>query len=314
LYPDALVAQILAASTYPTQVVEADRWLQTNSNLNGDNLAAEVDKQSWDPSVKALTQFPTVLDNMNTNLSWTSALGDAYFNQQQDVLSAIQVLRRRAQNAGTLKDTPQQTVTTQDQSIIIEPSEPEVVYVPTYDPWLVYGPPIPIYPGYYYGGPLVYPYFSFGRGIGIGLGLGFGWGWHSWDFDWRHHDVVFNHAPFTSHSHTFFHLHPFIGGPSLPAAGRFGPSGLGVPDGDGFNHGRDGFPGNGHQRAIRGFGEPHADTGNRSGAFSGFGEGGEVHAFSSRGQSSFGGGHGFGFGGGHGFGGGIRGGGGGRHR
>jgi len=142
------VAQILAASTYPTQVVEADRWLQKHSKPNGDKQDKDVDKQSWDPSVKALTQFPSVLANMDTNLSWTSALGDAYFNQPQDVMTAIQVMRERAQAAGTLKSTPQQTVTTQGQTIIIEPAEPQVVYVPTYDPWLVYGAPLPIFPGY----------------------------------------------------------------------------------------------------------------------------------------------------------------------
>ena len=102
LYPDELIAQILAASTYPTEVVQADRWLQQHSNLQGEELAAEVDQQSWDPSVKALTAFPSVLSNLDTNLSWTSALGDAYFNQQQDVLDAVQVMRARAQSAGNL--------------------------------------------------------------------------------------------------------------------------------------------------------------------------------------------------------------------
>src|SRR4029077_451384 len=130
LYPDELVAQILAASTYPTEIVEAERWLQQNSSLKGAQLASEVDKQSWDPSVKALTQFPSVLANMDKNLSWTSALGDAYFNNQQDVLNAVQVMRTRAQAAGTLKTTPQQNVTTQGQTVIIEPANPQVVYVP----------------------------------------------------------------------------------------------------------------------------------------------------------------------------------------
>src|SRR6266545_2884125 len=119
LYPDELVAQVLAAATYPTEIVEANRWLQENSSLKGAQLADAVDKQSWDPSVKALTQFPSVLANMDKNLSWTSALGDAYFNNQQDVLNAVQVMRKRAQDAGTLKTTPQQNVTTQGQTIII---------------------------------------------------------------------------------------------------------------------------------------------------------------------------------------------------
>jgi hypothetical protein len=148
LYPDELVAQILAASTYPTEIVEADRWLQQHSNLKGAQLAAEVNKQSWDPSVKALTQFPSVLANMDKNLSWTSALGDAYFNDQQDVMNAIQVLRKRAQDAGTLKTTTQQKVATQGDTIIIQPANPQVVYVPIYYPRIVYGPPIAVYPGY----------------------------------------------------------------------------------------------------------------------------------------------------------------------
>src|SRR5215469_8162077 len=122
LYPDALVGQILAGATYPTQVVDAARWIRDNPGLKGEQLGAEVDKQPWDPSIKALTQFPSVLDNMNQNLSWTSALGDAYFNDPQNVMSAIQALRADAKKAGTLKSTPEQTVTMQGQSIVIQPS------------------------------------------------------------------------------------------------------------------------------------------------------------------------------------------------
>src|SRR5438309_6200763 len=134
LYPDALIAQILAASTYPTEIVEADRWMQQHSDLKGKQLGKEVDKQPWEPSVKALTQFPSVLANMDKNLSWTSSLGDAYVNQQQTVMAAVQVMRQRAQQAGNLKSTPQQSVTTQGKTIVIEPANPEVVYVPAYDP------------------------------------------------------------------------------------------------------------------------------------------------------------------------------------
>src|SRR5882762_6118246 len=141
LYPDALVAQILAAATYPDQIVEADRWLQQHTDLKGAQLGQEVDKQPWDPSVKALTEFPSVLANMDKNLSWTSSLGDAYVNQQQEVMSAVQVMRDRAQKAGNLKSTSQENVSNQGQTIVIEPADPEVVYVPEYDPWLVYGEP-----------------------------------------------------------------------------------------------------------------------------------------------------------------------------
>src|SRR5437868_1099124 len=114
LYPDALVAQILAASTYPDQVVEADRWLQQHPDLKGEQLGQEVDKQPWDPSVKALTKFSSVLANMDKNLSWTSSLGDAYVNQQQDVMDAVQAMRQKAKAAGNLNSTSQEKVTEKD--------------------------------------------------------------------------------------------------------------------------------------------------------------------------------------------------------
>ncbi len=136
LYPDALVAQILAASTYPTQIVEADRWMQGHSNLKGEELAKEVDKQDWDPSVKAVAQFPSVLENMDKNLSWASSLGDAYISQPQDVTDAVQTLRQQARHAGNLNGNEQEKVSTQGSTIVIEPANPDVVYVPAYDPWL----------------------------------------------------------------------------------------------------------------------------------------------------------------------------------
>src|SRR3984893_2445048 len=141
LYPDALVAQILAAATYPDQIVEADRWLQQHTELKGEQLGQEVDKQPWDPSVKALVEFPSVLANMDKNLSWTSSLGDAYVNQQQAEMNAFQLMRDGAEIAGTLKSTSQENVKSEGKTIVIEPADPEVVYVPEYDPWLVYGEP-----------------------------------------------------------------------------------------------------------------------------------------------------------------------------
>ena len=142
LYPDELVAEVLAAATYPAQVVEADRWLQDQKNLQGQQLADEVNKQPWDSSVKALAEFPSVLANMDQNLSWTSALGDAYMSQQQDVMNAVQVMRQRARASGNLASNSQQEVTEQKSNIVIEPAASEIVYVPTYDPWLVYGAPV----------------------------------------------------------------------------------------------------------------------------------------------------------------------------
>jgi hypothetical protein len=127
LYPDELVAQILAASTYPTQVVEAERWMQAHSDLKGDALANAVNTQPWDSSVKGLSQVPEVLAMMDKNLSWTSSLGEAYTNNSQAVMGAVQQMRERAQQAGNLKSTPQENVTTQGQTIVIEPASPEVV-------------------------------------------------------------------------------------------------------------------------------------------------------------------------------------------
>src|ERR1700676_2291073 len=177
LYPDALVAQIVAAASYPTEVVEADRWIQQNSSLKGEELAKAADSQSWDPSVKALTQFPSVLAMMDKNLSWTSALGEAYINQPQNVLDSVQVMRGRAQQAGNLESTPQESVTTEGQAIVIQPADPDVVYVPEYDPWDVYGEPLDFYPGWV-GGPEAYvgPGIAFGLGIGVGVLGGYGWG------------------------------------------------------------------------------------------------------------------------------------------
>jgi hypothetical protein len=288
LYPDALVGQILAASTYPTQISEAQGWMQQHSNLKGDELAQEVDKQSWDPSVKALTQFPSVLANMQKNLSWTSALGDAYTNQQQAVFNAVQEMRQRAQQAGNLKSTTQEKVSTQGQTIVIEPANPQVVYVPAYDPWIVYGPPVAIYPGWApYGGLYaVGPGISFGLGFGVGLYAGFGWGWHHWDTDWHSHHIVFNHNTYISHSRTFInHGH-----------GGFGHGGF--DRGAGF-HGSPARAPEFHGSAVA-----HA----QSGAFSGFNHGGMARGFSARGGSSFGG-RGVGGGGFHGGGGGHGGGG-----
>ena len=293
LYPDALVAQVLAASTYPDQIVEADRWLQQNPNLKGEQLGQEVDKQPWDPSVKALTEFPSVLANMDKNLSWTSSLGDAYVNQQQDVMNAVQVMREKAKAAGNLNSTSQEKVSEKDKTIVIEPADPEVVYVPEYDPWLVYGAPIGIWPDWYWY-PGLYingPGFVWGVGFGIGYFGGFGWGWHHWGSDWHHHDVLFDHHGFVSRSRVFANREHFN-------AGR-----------GGFNRGAGFHGGEFHGGTTQhGFAAPHAQPGARSGVFGGFNHGGATRGFSARGQSSFGGGsHGggsfHGGGGGHGGGG-----------
>src|SRR5579863_1199811 len=153
LYPDALVAQILAAATYSPQIVEANRFVQKSAGMPPQELAHMVNSQPWDPSVKALTAFPSVLSNLDRNLEWTSQLGDAYYNQPQDVMGAVQAMRQRAYAAGTLRPTPQETVVYQPTGIVIAPVSPAVYYVPVYNPWAVYGAPVPVYPAYYYVAP-----------------------------------------------------------------------------------------------------------------------------------------------------------------
>ena len=311
LYPDELVAQILAASTYPTQIVEAERWLQQHSSLKGAQLADEVDKEPWDPSVKALTQSPSVLANLDKNLSWTSALGDAYFNDQQDVLNAVQVMRKRAQVAGTLKTTPQQNVGTQGQTIVIEPANPEIVYLPEYDPWIVYGAPLAVYPGYFAGPWIGAPIVSFG--IGFPIGWPYGWGWDAWGCNWLSGVVIFNHNTFISRSHTFIHHRDgfrFGGGfrghendfRDRAEGSRGGPVDHRARDGfrfgGGFRGHENDFRGRAEgnrggpvdHRADRGFVVPHLEPGRSPGAFSGFDHGGVANQHSFRGQSSFGGG------------------------
>ncbi len=151
LYPDALLVQILMASTYPLEIVEAARWSKANPHFQGNQLTAALEKQNWDPSVKSLINFPSVLAMMNDKLDWTQKLGDAFLAQEKGVMDTVQKLRAKAQAQGTLKSTEQQKVTTQAQTIIIEPARPQVVYVPACNPAVVYGPWMyPAYPPYPY--------------------------------------------------------------------------------------------------------------------------------------------------------------------
>ncbi|HEX3469834.1 MAG TPA: DUF3300 domain-containing protein [Silvibacterium sp.] len=311
LYPDALIAQILAASTFPTQVVEADRWMQQNKNLSGAALAQAVDQQSWDPSVKALTQFPSVLDNMSQNLSWTSALGDAYFNNQQDVMDTIQDLRARAKAAGSLQNTPQQTVTTQGQTIVIEPAQPQVVYVPTYNPAVVYGAPVPMYYGYapYYpstGAVVAASALAFGTAVALGYAYHNSWGWNSWGTNWHGGNVVYNRNVYVSHSDTFVNRNNYYhGGNYRPNYNpgnrppRPTPYNGSHPGGNynrpanqpAGNYNRPG--GNANKPSTlpahdtnRGYGQPN--PGNKQGAFGGYNQGGAARQQSQRGQASIG--------------------------
>ena len=282
LYPDALVGQILTASTYPAEVVEAWRWLQQNSALKGKPLADAVNAQPWDPSVKALTQFSAVLDNMNENLAWTSALGDAYLNEADDVANAIQILRQRAQAAGTLETNSEQTVTTQDQTIGIEPADPDVAYVPAYDPWSVYGAPIAAYrdwfpvPGVFYDGSDLF----FDAGLDLAAFGAFAWGWQHWGYDWHRHAALHDHAPYFSHSPTFAHRH---GGPAEhPVFAHAGVSAEYVP----LSHAGE-FHSPLPTGSVVGSPQFHSEPAFRPGAFTGFDHGGTVSAYSARGRSSF---------------------------
>ena len=148
LYPDGLLAQVLAAATYPAQVSAADQWLRAQGNASADQIVAGADAQNWDPSVKALTAFPQALAQMDQNLAWTTDVGNAYYNQPQDVMQTVQVLRQRAQNAGTLQNTPQEQMSYDQGNIELAPPDPQTVYVPQYNPWNVYGAPVQPYPGF----------------------------------------------------------------------------------------------------------------------------------------------------------------------
>lgn len=286
LYPDELLAQILAAATYPTQVVEADRWLQEHTSLKGQDLAKAVDEQAWDPSVKALTQFPSVLANMDKNLSWTSSLGQSYVDQPLPVMDAVQVMRRKAQLAGNLKSTQQETVKTKGETIVVEPAQPDVVYVPEYDPWLVYGGALPIWPGWYpYPGLyLAGPGFGFGVGFEVGLFGGIGWGWHHWGFDWGHRNIVFNHNTYISHSNTFVNRNTFINRNTVvnrnAVINRNTFTNRNMPANNNAFRNQDAFD------RQNGFGRPGGS------AFGGFTHGGITMNHSFRGRSSFGGFHG----------------------
>jgi hypothetical protein len=208
LYPDSLLAQILAASTYPAEVAIADQWvdqMRASGYGSPDQIAAGANAQTnWDPSVKALTAFPDVLDMMNHDLEWTTNLGNAYYNQPQDVMQTVQVLRDRAEQAGNLQSTPQEEVQNDQGYIDLAPTNPQVVYVPTYDPWSVYGQPIPPYPGFSLFGAL--GDFFDGAPIQYGLSFALGafdrmpFGWLAWGLDWLGHAILFDHSGYYTHS------------------------------------------------------------------------------------------------------------------
>lgn len=194
LYPDSVVAQIMMASTYPLEVVQAQRWREQNPNLKDAELDSQGAAQGWDGSVVSLLHFPDVLKKMSDNLDWTQDLGDAVLAQQQDVMSAVQRMRKKAQEEGNLQTTEQQKVIVEQEVIRIEPAT-EVVYVPAYNPTVVYGgwAPPPYYPMYSYPPSYWYPPgYALGAGL-IGFGLGVAWADAVWgDCDWGHGDININ--------------------------------------------------------------------------------------------------------------------------
>jgi hypothetical protein len=207
LYPDPLLGQVLAASTYPLEIVEAGQWLQQNRNLRGQQLMDAARQMNWDPSVQALVAFPDAVTLLTRDIRWTTDLGNAFLTQQADVMNAIQRMRGAARNNGRLQSGPQQTVTTQTQdgqtAIQIQPADPQVVYVPTYNPAYVWGPPVwGVYP------PLYYPPVGYGFGFGLpcllgGLFSGFlGFGGWGWGLGWFGHSLFLNGLFF---SHFGFH-------------------------------------------------------------------------------------------------------------
>ena len=222
LFPDKLVGQVLASATYPEQITAANQWLGQNPSLKGDALQTAEASQPWDVSVKSLTTFPNVLGQMANNIQWTTALGEAYVNDPNDVMNAIQALRLRAQQSGNLKTSPHLKVSTvvrpsepptyatqspsdpvvysgpaiippPPQTIVIEPAEPDVVYVPQYNPTVVYGAPMPVYPGWVYHQPaystetlVTTGALSFGIGVLVGAAVSHhhDWGWNAWGVNW----------------------------------------------------------------------------------------------------------------------------------
>jgi Protein of unknown function (DUF3300) len=212
LYPDALLANMLAAATYPLEVVEADRWVKEKKELKGDALKAEVDKKSWDDSVKALTATPSVLDMMSDKLDWTKSLGDAMLAQQADLMDAIQRLREKARANNKLSSTNQQKVTVKQQEskqvIVIEQTDPNTVYVPYYEPATVYGAwPYADYPPYYFG----YPSYIGAGVVAAGIAFGTAWAIGRWGnywgggCNWGNRNVYVNHRTTNVWQHNAAH-------------------------------------------------------------------------------------------------------------
>ena len=294
LYPDGLLAQVLMASTYPLEIVQADRWAKAHPGLQGTALEDALREQRWDPSVKSLVALPEVLAMMDDKLDWTQSLGDAFLAQQADVMGAVQRLRARALAEGRLYSTNQQTVVEQktaDQTrvIKIEPTNPEVIYVPIYDPFLVYGAwPYPAYPPYYYYPPgyVAAPFISFGFGLAVGHVI---WG----GCDWHHHHVHVDVKHYNDFNHTNIHDGRWhhdaahrrgVAYRDPPTQNRYARPGPGDPQAREPFRGR-AEPGR-HDLGGAGAGGLGAERARPPGAFQGIGHGAETRLDSSRGNVS----------------------------
>jgi hypothetical protein len=195
LYPDPLLAQVLAASTYPLELVQLQQWLEKNPDLKDQALEDAVMKEPWDPSVQAMAALPDVVKWLTDDIQWTADLGNAFLAQQSDVMDAVQRMRKKAEEQGNLESGEEMKVETQvvenKQVIIIEQADPQVIYVPSYNPVVVYGPPVYPYPPIYYPPPGYYAgrAIAFGVGVAIGVAWGGGWGWHC---GWGHNNININ--------------------------------------------------------------------------------------------------------------------------
>jgi hypothetical protein len=236
--------------------------VRANPDLKGQDLAQEADQQDWDPSVKALVQFPTVLANLDRDLSWTSELGEAYRNQQDDVMQAVQYMRHKAYDAGNLRSTPQQRVYEQGPNVDIQPADPNVVYVPTYNPAYVYGYPVGVWPGFYPWWGVGGPYISFGIGFPVWPFFGFGWGWHGWGIGWGFHGGVFYGGhPWAYRGGAFYNHAAFVHGNYRGYSSAHGAYGA---RGSAAGHG---YAGRGYAGASRGYaGTSRSFAGNNRGA------------------------------------------------
>ena len=202
LYPDPLIGQILVAATYPLELVQAQQWLQRNPGLTGADLTQGAQQQNWDPSIQALVVFPDLVKRLNQDITWTTNLGNAFLAQQGDVMDAVQRMRLKAQQAGKLPSTSQQRVTTTNEGgqpiIDIEPADPQVIYLPNYNPAYFWGPSLYYpYANWFYPPFLGGNYFGFGFGIGMGPYFGFGWGgWGGWGWrpGWGNHSMYVNNS------------------------------------------------------------------------------------------------------------------------